>query len=286
MHKLESIPNDVIDQQSVECEKDSETTAGGLWVRYHLKFEGNPGQHKTPQVIVRDEAGRHTLRDVNTNEFLGLETAVVYDTGVTGEFYDFFGKKCGITVSIVNPADFYEMAPADGGYGLTNPAGASEKHIGEVQRALIASEADARALKECLSDSDGVPSNNEGVENWDPGFFAPVAEYGPGDVNGNGKFADGSSRDIEQAVPGQFPHLVKLVVAGASSVYDGGVYTIMTWHPNDQNFVLSAAVDENVAYEVRVSSVSSVSLASSVQDGVWASLAPFHVEHDGLALLP
>ena len=104
-----------------------------------------------------------------------------------------------------------------------------------------------------------MPSNNVGVENWDMGYYSPIAQYGPGDQNDLGLDTAGAQRDIEQAVPGQFPHLVKLVEAGASSVYDGGVYTIMTWHPNDQNFVLSAAVDETKTYEVRVSSVSCVS---------------------------
>lgn len=255
MLELESIPNDVIDQKSVSCEKtEGEIPAIGAipikhWVRYHLKFEGNPGQHKIPEVIVQDEAGRHTLRAAASSEYVGLETVVVYDTGITGEFYDFFGKKCGVTVSIFNPADYYELPTANGGFGLNAIAneGDDEIHAGEVQRALLANDDDRRTIKQCLSDSDGVPSNNVGVENWDFGWSGAVGMFGPGDVTG---------KSVTTSFPGQFPHLVKLVEAGAASIYDGGVYTIMTWHPTDNNFVLSAAVDEGKTYEVRMLCVS------------------------------
>eukprot|EP00752_Nemacystus_decipiens_P004317 g3943.t1 len=251
--ELESIPNDVIDQQSVICTKtEGQDSSSKYYVRYHLKFEGNPGQHKIPELIVHDEAGRNTLRADNTadNEFLGLETAVVYDTGVTGEFYDFFGQNCGVTVTVVNAADFYEMPIADGGYANTN--GAGEVHYGEVQRAIVADE-DLSALKKCLGDSDGVPSNNVNVENWDFGLWDTVGQYGTGDIQGLGLTDTPTPGPvtIDQAVPGQFPHLVKLVKAGAS-VYDGGVYTIMTWHPTDQNFVMSAAVDISTSGEYQV----------------------------------
>lgn len=242
---LESIPNDVIDESTVTCLKTDGMITGTpdlYWVKYELKFTGNPGAHKVPEIIVMDDAGRHTLRELNTpgTEYTGLDTTVVYDTGITGEFHDFFGKKCGVTVSIVDPATFYESDTVDGGYGLTQGDGVLEIHYGEVQRATVAS-GTLRTLKECLSDSDGVPSNNVGVENWDSG--SKVGIFPQFD-------ALGTARTIPQAVPGQFPHLVKLVNANADSEFEGGMHTIMSWHPQDDNFVLSAAVDPGVEYQV------------------------------------
>lgn len=247
---LEAIPNDIIDDSTVTCTKTSgqDGTTSLYWVKYELKFTGNPGAHKIPEVLVLDDAGRHTLRDLDTTgtEYNGLDTAVVYDTGITGEFYDFFGKKCGVTVTITDPATFYASAAADGGYAVAD--GTLEVHYGEVQRATV-STGTLRALKECLSDSDGVSSNNVGVENWD--FGSEVGQFGPADL-AQGFDAAGSPRAIRQAVPGQFPHLVKLVDASASSEFDGGVYTVMVWHPDDDNFVLSAAVDPSKEYQVGV----------------------------------
>lgn len=250
---LEAIPNDVIDDSTVLCVKDGGQylPAGKFWMSYEIKLLGNPGAHKVPEVIVLDDAGRHTLRSVDNDgiQYTGLEKTVVYDTGITGEFHEFFGKKCGITVSISEPADFYASTVADGGYQVADAT--LEVHYGEVQRATVAS-GTLRTLKECLSDSDGVPSNNVGVENWDMGNV--LGDFGP--VTTQGQQLDGSgnliARDIRQSVPGQFPHLVKLVKVNPDSEYDGGVYTIMTWHPDDENFVLSAAVDDSAEYQVCV----------------------------------
>lgn len=240
---LKAIPNDVISSLAVTCTKTSgqDSVTSNYWVKYELKFIGNPGAHRVPEVVVLDDAGRHTLRDdVSAGvEYNGLDKAVVYDTGITGEFYDFFGKKCGVTVTILDPVTFYESVVADGGYAVAN--GDLEVHYGEVQRAVLGSVGTLRDLKECLSDSDGVPSNNVGVENWD--FGNELGDFGPADHSQ-------AAGVIQQSVPGQFPHLVKLVSTTPDSEYEGGVYTIMTWHPDDDNFVLSAAVDMTKEYQV------------------------------------
>lgn len=229
--------------------KGSNGPAGPYWVKYELKFEGNPGAHRVPEIIVLDDAGRHTLRDDTTvgTQFNGLDTTVVYDTGITGEFYDFFGKKCGVTVQIMDPATFY--ADPDGLYGLTDVT--EDVHYGEVQRAYVGTSAQLRTLKECLADSDGVSSNNVGVENWDLGSLGTeAAVYGPENYASGGTYGN-VARTIRQAVPGQFPHMVKLVNAAASTPeFEGGMYTIMSYHTVDENFVLSAAVDPSLTYQV------------------------------------
>ena len=252
---LESIPNDVIDSSTATCTRDPvlvtalgsrntdlQATDGNPsssnlvedFVKFNLNFNGNPGGHKTPQIVVVDAAGGYTIKDGSSND--GLDTIAVYDTGITGEFFDFFGQKCGVTVSITNPTTYYTDLAAAQGITLT---AANEIHYGEVQRAIVASgtDLDIRKLKECLGDSNAMPSDNVGVENWD--FGGPTKDFGEIDgVNG-----------LKQAVPGQYPHMVKLVDTDASE-YDGGVYTIMVYHEDDDNFVLSAAVDGTKTYEV------------------------------------
>ena len=248
---MESIPNDVIDSSTATCTRDpadvatlgSRNTEIDLttiaatgstpqaFVKFILNFNGNPGGHKTPQVVVVDAAGGYTIQDGAGND--GLDTIAVYDTGITGEFFDFFGQKCGVTVTIQTPLEFYTAVHAAGVDSIPNAAG--EIHYGEVQRASVASGTalDRRKLMECLGDSNAVSGDNEGVENWDTGSI--MGDFGVTDTV--------NSPTRREAVPGRYPHIVKLVEKNAPSEYDGGVYTIMNWHVDDENFVLSAAVE-------------------------------------------
>ncbi|CAM9482805.1 unnamed protein product [Hapterophycus canaliculatus] len=211
--ELESLPNDVIDEGTVLCAHKHDE-ANYFWTKYMLEFTGNPGAHKTPEIIVLDESGRHTLKKTGATGYEGLDTAVIYDTGITGEFYDFFAQKCGVTVSVTDSV---------------------AQHFTEVQRITIAS-GDVRTLKECLGDSNGVSTDNVGVENWD--FGGPTGHFGTW------------HETILEAVPGQYPHLVKLVNSAPESEFEGGMYTVMVWHEEDNAFVLSAAVDTSQTYQV------------------------------------
>lgn len=211
--ELESLPNDVIDEGTVMCEHKHDVD-NDLWEKYMLDFTGNPGAHKTPEIIVLDESGRQTLRKTGQTAYNGLDTVAVYDTGITGEFYDFFGQKCGVTITVADSAD---------------------EHYAEVQRATVASGV-VRTLKECLGDANGVSTDNVGVENWD--FGGPTGHFGEW------------HESILEAVPGQYPHLVKLVKTPVESEFEGGMYTVMVWHEVDNQFVLSAAVDTTEEYEV------------------------------------
>lgn len=214
---LEAIPNDVIDEGTVDCVHHMDTNVA----KYILEFTGNPGYHKVPEIVVLDEAGRHTLKRASETAYNGLDTTAVYDSGVTGEFYDYFGKKCGVTISI------------------TDVSGTAI--YGAVQTAAMVS-GTVRTLKSCLGDSNGVSWDNVGVENWDYG--ATTAAYG--------SYGDPHTFEDSEAYPNQYPHLVKLINAAADSEFEGGVYTIMYWNTEDETFYLSSAVDASVEYQVNI----------------------------------
>ncbi len=108
-----------------------------------------------------DEAGGTSASGV------GALVARVYDSGTMGEFTDYFNKNCGVTVTLQDPT--------------TN----APYHGAEINAFVTGT---ASALKSCLGDSDGNPSTNVEVEQWDYGNFAGVAP----------------------TLPGEFPHLVKL----------------------------------------------------------------------------
>lgn len=206
---LESLPNDVIHEGTLECKHqlpDSSTS------KYEIMFMGNPGKLRIPEIIAMDDTGRHTLRKSGMVAYTGLDTVVVYDKGVTGEFYDYFGTRCDVTITVTDMA---------------------QGHYGAVQMATVVSGTE-RTLKSCLGDSNGVSWDNVGVENWDYG-----AETGSWD-----KWA------TVEAFPNQYPHLVKLVASSASSEYEGGVHAIMFWDTDDNTFYLGSAVDTSMTYEV------------------------------------
>ncbi len=110
-----------------------------------------------------DDAG-----GVSASGVAALE-ARVYDSGNMGEFTDYFNKNCGVTITLQDP--------------ITNsPYKGSEKVSGYVSGS-------ESALKSCLGDSDGDPSTNVEVEQWNYGNFA----------------------NVDPTLPGEFPHIVKLV---------------------------------------------------------------------------
>lgn len=213
INALESLPNNAVREGTLECEHllpDSSTS------KYELRFTGNPGKLKIPEIMTMDETGRHTLMKSGMVAYTGLDIVVVYDKGITGEFYDYFNTKCEVTISVTDMA---------------------QGHYGAVQTATIVSGTE-RILKSCLGDSNGVSWDNVGVENWDYG-----AETGSWD-----KWA------TIEAFPNQYPHLVKLVDTFGSSVYEGGVYAIMFWDTDDSTFYLGSAVDTSMTYEVGINS--------------------------------
>ncbi|CAN0065276.1 unnamed protein product, partial [Discosporangium mesarthrocarpum] len=205
---LEALPNDVVSDATVYCEH----IITGTYMTYELTFSGNPGVLQVPEIISTDEAGRDTLKDSAAGDYSGITTTAVYDTGVTGEFLDYFGQKCGVVISVADDA-------------------ASPPVYGKVQDVTISS-GTVRTLKECLGDSDGKMGSNVGVENWD---------YGSELVWVSG---------ADTAFPDQYPHLVKLVNNAAATEYDGGVYAIMYWDSIAEAFSLSSAVDTSVSYQV------------------------------------
>lgn len=208
--ELESIPNDFIDDGTVDCEHKATTTLS----KYEVTFTGNPGYLRVPEIIILDEAGRHTLRKSGVDAYTGLDTTAVYDTGVTGEFHDFFASRCGVTIT-------------------ASDLGAAA--FGATQKVSVV-DGTLRNLKECLGDSNGVSSDNVGVENWDYGADTEAFGYW--------------ETATEVAYPNQYPHIVKLVNDASSSEFEGGVFAIMFWNSDDSTFYLSNAVDTSLTYQV------------------------------------
>lgn len=204
--ELEALPNDAIDATSATCLLVSAVNIA----TYSLSFTGNPGSLRVPEIIILDESGRHTLKQAATSAaYTGLDNTVVYDKGITGEFYDYFNTKCNVVIGGITDV-------------VTGP-------LASVQTVAISSGTE-KALKSCLGDSNGVSTDNLDVENWDYGAFHDAL--------------------LPLTLPGQFPHLVKLVNSAASSEVEGGVYAIMFWNPDDTTFYLSTTVDNTLEYQV------------------------------------
>ncbi len=127
---------------------------------------------------------------------VGELVASVYDSGTMGEFTDYFNKNCGVTVTLQDPT--------------TN----SVYHGSEISAFVTGT---ASALKSCLGDSDGDPSTNVEVEQWDYGNFASV----------------------DPTLPGEFPHLVKLVKTDGTI---DPVNAIVWFDSTNSNFIFQTKV--------------------------------------------
>jgi len=109
---------------------------------YRIKFFGNPGKLRQPEIEIYLDGKRPTL--VNLNSVIITK---VWTDGQQGESNDYFADHCnGVTVTITKGGTL------DAKYSKLS---------------LTADE--AKLLKACLGSADDVPSNNIDVYDWDTG---------------------------------------------------------------------------------------------------------------------
>ena len=178
INALEALPNKVVPPGSVLCyqhvaaagaedaialDKPVPATTytanfGGNfkpYTKFTISFTGNPGKLKQPQLNIYLDGSRPTLSTAEATSTMG---SFMYINGFGPEDQDFAPDLCaGVKVSIAS--NFLT--------GMTN--------------------AQVALLKKCLGDSDGDPTNNVEVYNWD---YAATT-----------------------GTPGDSPHLIKLIDA-------------------------------------------------------------------------
>ncbi len=122
---------------------------------YRLKFTGNPGVFKQPQIeIYLDGNTRPTLASAGG----GVTITKLWTDGQQGEYNDYFADHCdGVTANIRFSQGF-----VSGGVSSSTIKSAYSYLAGLTL-------AEANLLKACLGDSDGNPANNVEVYNWDYG---------------------------------------------------------------------------------------------------------------------
>jgi hypothetical protein len=144
---------------------------------------------------------RATLDDV---------TASVFTNGMSGEFVDYFATQC---------AGVYVKGSFTEGEQEVNHASV----LGSI------TSAEAKLLKKCLGDSDGVSSNNIEVYDWDYG--AAGGSTPPGSDARTGPYMGGN------------PHIVKLVKKNPNDDYDGGKFYVLWWKEAANQFVLGNEIE-------------------------------------------
>jgi hypothetical protein len=182
---------------------------------YRLKFFGNPGKLREPEIELYLDGKRPALQVSESIDPENPAEAVVtkvWTDGQQGESVDYFADHCDkVTVTIKTDGEIvykvdsvYEtgLFPVDGGTtkGPTICASADCPKLAYAYHYLgdLTSE-ETELLKACLGGSDFDESNNIDVYNWDTGSAA-------------------------------YPHLVKLVYTVATAT-DGGFYVALYYIP-------------------------------------------------------
>jgi hypothetical protein len=159
---------------------------------YRIKFFGNPGKLREPEIITHLDGKRPSL--MSTVFTIGSKrpstTAAVitkvWTDGQQGEDKDYFADHCdGVTVTIGG------TIVANDEISSTNSANTA------VYELITGNAAQTDLLKKCLGDSDATSTNNVEIYDWD---------YGSDD----------------------YPHLLKLV-RSVTSFTDGGYYVAVKW---------------------------------------------------------
>merc|ERR1719230_1650299 len=160
---LEALSNDVISAGSVSCTPVASATKDAIGnfypttnLAYDLTFQDNLGNLKPIEINAYLDGVRPTvyLTDGNTTKVDFDVDIAVYPNwkGISGEFIDYFPEYCsGVTV------------------GVTSTSG-PESVYGGLAKLSSLTTAETKALKRCLGDADGDPSNNVEVYNWDKGL--------------------------------------------------------------------------------------------------------------------
>jgi hypothetical protein len=159
---------------------------------YQIKFFGNPGALKEPEIEIYLDGDRPTLaatdRTLTTTDYTSKVITKVWTNGMQGEDNDYFADHCdGVTVNVLKSTTF----SSDPGAGNYYKAPSRDLHY------LGLTAAESALLKACLGGSDFDDTTNVESYDWD---------YG--------------SR--------QYPHLVKLVKS-VTSATDGGHYVALIY---------------------------------------------------------
>merc|ERR1712072_1444485 len=137
---------------------------------YRIKFLGNPGKLREPEIITHLDGKRPSL--MSTVFTIGSKrpstTAAVitkvWTDGQQGEDKDYFADHCdGVTVTIGGDI------VADGTISETN-LDSSKKY-----KLVPGNSAQTDLLKKCLGDSDATSTNNVEIYDWDYGRRLPTS---------------------------------------------------------------------------------------------------------------
>jgi len=172
---------------------------------YRIKFYGNPGAIKEPEIVTHLDGKRNTLKSTSFSGLSAVPSTVsavitkVWTDGQQGESKDYFADHCdGVTVRILynvgtSDHDLDSIIQADT-YKII--AGSPANFDGDDLTASSDDVANA-LLKKCLGNSDATSTNNVEIYDWD---------YGSD----------------------EYPHLVKLV-RSVTTYNDGGYYVALKW---------------------------------------------------------
>merc|ERR1711988_6383 len=133
---LSGLPNTVIADGSVVCTDVAAAASNTYYTEYSLTFTGNPGYLKQLFVDTHLDGDRPTVYGASTLD----ATVEVFNTGMTGEFVDYFATQCRHTyVTIESATGLNTVTELTSGFKLKPTSNMGTK-----------------LLKECLGDSDGV----------------------------------------------------------------------------------------------------------------------------------
>jgi hypothetical protein len=169
---------------------------------YRLKFYGNPGKLKQPEIITHLDGKRNSLMSTtfipgqSTPNTMAAVITKVWTDGRNGEDVDYFADHCdGVTVSIKTDA----LVGTKADKANQNNQKSYELIVGGIN-SNGNDEPQSALLKKCLGDSDATSTNNVGIYDWDMG-------------------------DMD------YPHLVKLV--RTVTTYTDGGYYVAIWYDDN-----------------------------------------------------
>jgi len=176
---------------------------------YRIKFFGNPGYLKQPEIITHLDGKRNSLMSTEFSTSSDGEPTTknlvitkTWTDGQQGEDMDYFADHCDdvtVTVNITNVAADPVLAAL---YGTTTSYATSRtdgdiNYNNDAVWSLLTSTTELALLKTCLGDSDMTTTNNVEIYNWDYGSAA-------------------------------YPHIIKLVRT-VTTYTDGGYYVVIYW---------------------------------------------------------
>jgi len=200
---LEALPNTVIPKGSVRCFEEG---PDGSYAHYNLRFQGNPGYLKQLFVDTYLDGSRATVFD-EADEADANPTVEIFNTGITGEFTDYFATQCRHVYATISAESSAATSELNSGYQL---------QVLNVENAP--SGMGVKLLKQCLGDSDGVEGDNIEVYDWD---------YGSIQVKKN------------VWMMSSYPHAVKLVEVDPEDDLQGGYYYLTWWDPETEQFLIA-----------------------------------------------